>query len=199
LKGEPELLPTVQELCLLRQGSNEVFFWFAGNLLESVTGINNAWGAEKYFIESMTTATDGKGNSWVTVSDEAFALLLYENYVEKWKTRYNNGWSVRGAKRMMGKYSSSSSGNQTQSGWSPSGLKRFNELVELVIRDRKSDGAAEKEKLLYQYNRSTERGQKIVDRAGKASAGKQKFDDMDDAKDSDDEGGGQEVEVYDEL
>ena len=77
----------------------------------------------------------------VTVSDEAFGLLLYENYVDTLIQKYHNERRTllpsmlstaekkkRGATKMRGKYTTGSVGNCKFGGWSEKGMRRFNEF-----------------------------------------------------------------------
>jgi len=85
---------SIEILCKLRQSQtmeeNEAFRWFAGELLECVVG-KIAWGSRKKYRSRISEAKyDNTSDYIVTVSDEAFALLLYENYIGKWITRYHN-------------------------------------------------------------------------------------------------------------
>jgi hypothetical protein len=112
----------------------------------------------------------------VTKSDEAFALLLYENYIDKWKTQGNiegnedeqyedceeednkkedDDDSVHSAgsqkmktisKAVRGKYTCHNNGTMKYEGWSDQGMTRFNELFDLVKKDRKCPRAAVMEK-----------------------------------------------------
>ena len=81
-------------LCKLRQSQTleekEAFLWFTDSLLECVCW-KIAWGAKKKYRSRISDAKyDNTNESIVTVSDEAFALLFYENYINKWITRYHN-------------------------------------------------------------------------------------------------------------
>jgi hypothetical protein len=102
----------------------------------------------------------------VTVSDEAFALLMLENYRDKWILRYEEACSADGRrntdKRIDGKYTSSVKGHTEFGGWSRKGIKRFNALCELVEADRISDMAAAVEAGFMNYMRNTEKGMSIV-------------------------------------
>jgi hypothetical protein len=78
---------TMEELCKQRRSGTEreeeAFFWFFGTFLESVCE-RKYWGRQKR-IELVSEATVKGGRAkMVTKSDEAFALLLYENYIDKW-------------------------------------------------------------------------------------------------------------------
>jgi hypothetical protein len=66
---------------------------------------------------------------------EAFALLMYENYLDKWTTQGNEqaGQSVQsGKKAIRGKFTVQNSGTCKYGGWSHAGMKRFNDLYDLV-------------------------------------------------------------------
>ncbi|KAI2514251.1 hypothetical protein MHU86_144 [Fragilaria crotonensis] len=61
----------------------EAFFWFYGTFLECVCGKRNL-GRQKQH-QRISEATDkGSQAKTVTISDEEFALLIFENYIDKW-------------------------------------------------------------------------------------------------------------------
>jgi hypothetical protein len=77
---------TMEELCKLRQAEieceKEAFFWFFGKFLSCVVG-NQQWIVQKqYQLISQATMT-GSSDKLITISDKAFALLMYENYEDK--------------------------------------------------------------------------------------------------------------------
>ena len=90
----------------------------------------------------VSKATDGDGgqkNAIVTKSDEAFALLIFGNYEQKWKSQRgalaNNG----NLQRMKGKCTRRASGHCKYGGWNAEGMiRRFNELRNVVEVDRAS-------------------------------------------------------------
>ena len=113
---------SVDVLCKLRQSQTpeekEAFLWFTNSLLECVCG-KIAWGAKKKYRSRISDAKyDNTNESIVTISDEAFALLLYENYITNWITRYHNPPppGVKGSK-IMGKYTGCSIGYSEYGGW----------------------------------------------------------------------------------
>ena len=141
---------SVDMLCKLRQSQTpeekEAFLWFANSLLECVCG-KIAWGSKKKYRSRISDAKyDNTNESIVTVSDEAFALLIYENYIDKWITRYHNPPppGVKGSK-IMGKYTRCSIGYSEYGGWSEEGVLRFNELCSIVVEDRSSRNAMDSE------------------------------------------------------
>jgi hypothetical protein len=70
-------------LCKLRQSQTpeekeEAFLWFVGEFLQTVCG-NRAWGSKKKYWSTISDATSSDtDNAIVTVSDNAFAQLLYD-------------------------------------------------------------------------------------------------------------------------
>ena len=81
------------------------------------------------------------------VSDEAFVLLLIDNYLEKWKTRAGEEVAAgaegentrRKQNKTAGKYTGKAQGQCKLGGWSPEGIKQFNFLRKLVKADREAD------------------------------------------------------------
>ena len=91
-KKQGKTLFTIKELCKLRQAETEremeAFFWFFGEFLVSVCGARQ-WGKQKEHELISKATLMGAGKKLVTKSDEAFALLMYENYIGKWKKQGN--------------------------------------------------------------------------------------------------------------
>jgi hypothetical protein len=190
---DPDELFTVEELCKLRRSITErekqAFYWFFSTFIECVCG-KKAWGKLKYTSlvskATLSNATPGKKVKYtacflisaltnnaipgkiVTISDEAFALLLYENYISKWieiaaENRNEEegtpevGRDQRNKKkaeqRRRGKYTGAEAktGQCKFGGWSQKGMKRFNTLYALVKEDRASPQAAEMERKLLEF------------------------------------------------
>lgn len=164
---------TMEELCTLRRSETErekeAFLWFFGAYLESVCGKRN-WGKKKglWLISEATQA--GGCAKMVTKSDEAFALLIFENYIDKWTSTTPDGAEgdgkvsgdgghevpVCGKKkqsRVRGLYTSKKSGHCKYGGWSREGISRFNELYKLVHEDRACPQAAAMERKFLDYCR----------------------------------------------
>ena len=79
-------------------------------------------------------------SNFVYVSDEAFALLIYENQEERWWDMFRTGkkTSDKKGKYTDGGKSSKDIGRSRQGkGWDIGGLRRFNELCRKVQEDRK--------------------------------------------------------------
>jgi len=103
--------------------AKKAFLWFGGNIVECVNGKKN-WKRKK------TTVLMGEA---CTVSDEAFGLLMLDNYWERWVSVFNKTpakFVVKAA------YTSSTSGHRKYFSWSPEGLTRFNELYQMVKKQR---------------------------------------------------------------
>jgi hypothetical protein len=93
IEGDNDPPYSIETLVQLRQGSTvidkEAFLWFIGEFVASVSG-TKVWGRKKYYYRVSEAVIDkGSQELVVTVSDEAFAILLYENYIEKWIARYH--------------------------------------------------------------------------------------------------------------
>jgi hypothetical protein len=148
-------------LSLLRRSQSaqevEAYLWFAGSFLECVSG-KRAWGRRKYHERVSDAKDKGTNELLVTVSDEAFALLLYENYISKWMTKYIEERTQifqTENKRMNGKFTKSSTGNCEYGGWDEDGVRRFNQLCVLVQNDRRCRKAQEMEDYVLMELRKT--------------------------------------------
>lgn len=158
---------SMETLSKLRQSQTEeekeAFVWFAGELLECVCG-KRAWGTRKKYRARMTDAkSTDTGAAVVTVSDEAFALLLYDAYIDKWIIRYHQ--DRRGephSKRIAGKYTQKNGTSTEYGGWSEEGIRRFNQLCEMVQDDRKSRNARDAEEWLKNTLREQAGGQSMM-------------------------------------
>ncbi|CAJ1944100.1 unnamed protein product [Cylindrotheca closterium] len=81
-----------------------------------------------------------------TVTDEAFGLLMVENYVERWKalakewpssdTTEDQGLKRKRMRSLGGRYTGSEKG-MVAGGWDNGGINRFNELAQMVSTARK--------------------------------------------------------------
>jgi hypothetical protein len=86
-KGEPFF--TIDELVKLRRAETDrekaAFFWFFNQFLECVCGAKS-WRTQKMH-QLISEARDEHNLKIVTKSDEAFGLLMLDNYLEKWTTK----------------------------------------------------------------------------------------------------------------
>ena len=84
---------TIEEFCKLRRATTErerrAFFWFFDTFLECVCGARYWRKAKVLMLVSGAVDEDGR-RKLVTKSDEAFGLLLIDNYIDKWSTTLTN-------------------------------------------------------------------------------------------------------------
>jgi hypothetical protein len=153
---------SVDMLCKLCQSQTpedkKAFLWFTDSLLECVCK-KIAGGAKKKYQSRISDVKYDYTNKSVTISDEAFALLLYKNYINKWIARYHNlpPPGIKGS-RIMGKYLRSSIVYSEYGGWSEEGVIRFNELCSIVVENRSSCNAMDSEEWVMQTMRQQQYG-----------------------------------------
>ena len=79
---------------------------------------------------------------YISVSDEAFAILIFENNYETWcdMVKRNNTKILQVICKYTNGGSSSGKNGSTRryQGWNSEGIKRFNALFDLVKADRQS-------------------------------------------------------------
>jgi len=126
-----------------KRENEKCFFLFCENFLARVVGITS-------WRDSCTKSTVSE---MATVSDEAFAYLLVENYWSTWsavdlekyqkESTFEKG-SVKKKKRTatFGKYTQNAYGAKRFGGWTRDGLIWFNELYAEVKADREKNGIA---------------------------------------------------------
>jgi len=82
-------------------------------------------------------------STFVTIFDEAFAMLVLENNAEKWKKIYDHekGLASAEGKSAKPKYCLTSGVEAVQlpytGNWTEAGINRYNELCDLVHEGRK--------------------------------------------------------------
>jgi hypothetical protein len=173
MKKNGEELYTIEELCKLRRSGNEreqmAFYWFMSSFLECVCGAN-PWRSLRH-KQLVSKAIDPTTQEHVvTPSDEAFGLILFENYIDKWKLIANKAEAEKGLEevaagleddeaaqaqpkkkpnnKIYGKYTKVRSGNCKYGGWTYEGTARFNELYKMVLADRACSFADQTERQL---------------------------------------------------
>ena len=110
-------------------GQVDAFVFFCYNILECVAG-KQEWKLEK--------GRKTVSKSCVTVSDEAFALLLLENGWERFVFYASKEEENQVQKLPPNLYTGRKGGNRIYEGWSDDGIERFNELCRHVHSDRMS-------------------------------------------------------------
>ena len=154
---EDKELFTMEELCKLRRTETEcekeASFWFFGKFLSCVVG-KRQWSVQKQYQLISQATMMGSSDKMVTISNKTFALVMYENYKDKWTKQGNEqaGQLVQSRKKVIwGKFTIQNSGTCKYGGWSHDGMKRFNELYDLVVEDRACSQAATVEKEFLDY------------------------------------------------
>ncbi|KAI2510503.1 hypothetical protein MHU86_3923 [Fragilaria crotonensis] len=121
-------------------------------------------------LVSQATSSATKHGKLVTISDEAFALLLYDNYIEKWLKAFQREEQLRhetppaepqpGAAPAAGKVQEgkgerqvycAKTGHCKYGGWSREGMARYNEFYHLVKADRTCEQAMDMERELLNH------------------------------------------------
>ena len=95
------------------------FMWFGNTIVECVTG-KKSWKKKKEL---------GLMSECCTISDEAFGLLLLDNYWDRWVDLYEKKPKKEVTKAA---YTSSACGHRKFFSWTPAGLTRFNALYKMV-------------------------------------------------------------------
>ena len=93
-------------------------------------------------------------SQFVMVSDEAFALLVYENQEARWKHMLKEGLKKTKipAKYTDGGYANKETGRSRKSkGWDNEGIDKFNKLCNMVVVDRKAGHARDFEQGYLQH------------------------------------------------
>ena len=87
-----EMQPNFVTLSKLRRSETEAerraFTWFFAEFIECVSGKRAWWGKHKYTQLISEARSHEDGEKLLTVSDEAFGLLLVENYMDKWVKKF---------------------------------------------------------------------------------------------------------------
>jgi hypothetical protein len=129
-------IPTVADLLLVRhqpydeapESIQNAFLWMAENIMQDVAGRKN-WNCQ--------VKSKGLMRNCVTVSDEAFAILLLDNNMEKWREQVEEKEDQEnqngGGKTVTTKYTAS--GRM----WSRKGMSRFVEIYNVVSEGRAAD------------------------------------------------------------
>jgi hypothetical protein len=121
------------------------FFFFCNTVLECVAG-RKEWKKEKAKLLV--------SESSVTVSDEAFALLLMVNSWDKFEYLAESDGEPNKDDTPTTVYTEKKGRNKKLQGWTTQGINHFNQLCKFVATDRESEAGIEFEKefLRYQQN-----------------------------------------------
>jgi len=159
-------LSMIETLSKLRRSETEAehraFTWFFAEFIECVSG-KRAWGKQKYTQLISEARSHEDGEKLLTVSDEAFGLLLVENYMDKWVKKFHLQRKGLPSGRIDGLYTAATKGNLVFGGWTKQGRNRFNHYCKLVQEDRSSPQSARVEREFLVEMQKTPEGKKIQD------------------------------------
>ena len=135
------------------------WFWFIETFIDCVVG--KLQGNKSKYITVLS-------KSVVTISDEAFALLMFENYEAKWHAQYeyNLQKTVGSTKmpRMHGKWTSKTMGQTEFCGWAREGTDKYTALCKRIQAERASEMGRNAEIELLDYLQSTPHGQHVIEK-----------------------------------
>jgi len=158
-KAKEKGIMTLAEILKMRTDTTGVYFEFIEFFISCVIGKNHF---KSYRCDKLLS-------EFATVSDEAMAILIFENNIETWIHMVENNITKKSL--VVKKYTNggSSKGEVASSrrfhGWSSHGMNRFNELFDLVKADRTSEGAKSFEESFQEFcvnGGVTGKGKKIM-------------------------------------
>ena len=121
-------MPDLKLEIMMKRQNEKAYTTFCETVLPMVIG-KNVW-RHKCYTQLLS--------EYVSVSDEAFALLLLENSWEMWKHQAEQDENKTTVFKT--KYTVHSAGTKKNHGWTREGLMRFIALVEEVKKDRNKNG-----------------------------------------------------------
>ena len=137
--------------CAKNDELRDFFDWYWDSLLPCVQG-KFSWGHGMRYYHTISGGhfPEDKTKKYVTSSDEALVLLMYENYYKRWP--YTFECSEKKEKidqespRYQVKWSDSTTGNSQWGGWSSEGRLRFREILKVIAKCRNKRYNAKLEK-----------------------------------------------------
>lgn len=121
--GSDDETATLKKMIDEKRKNSETYSYYMDNGVKYVTG------AARY--KKLVETGEEQPMNVASTTDEALALIIYENYEDKWMDEYNDEETKRGPKytQREGSY---------RGEWSDEGIERFNQLVKEVREDRDS-------------------------------------------------------------
>ena len=149
-KKKGEHFPTVEELtkCVGRDIETDedykIFMYYCEEFLGKMVGASE-WSVKTRCFTTISGAIRQNTNDipLISPSDEAFAVLVVDNCMDRWDNEDKDGGArtvdAPKAKKTVanGKYTATDGGQSKYGGWSPEGLKKFNELKNMNEEARK--------------------------------------------------------------
>lgn len=124
-------VPEVVDIAeLLTEQNYEYYKWFCQSFIKCVIGYDK-W--ETNFCKNLLS-------SYVLPSDEAFAILLFENNYDCWQDMYEK--NDMKTSQVLNKWTNSGNNKGSKgktikhNGWSIEAYKRFNELFQMITKNR---------------------------------------------------------------
>ena len=108
---------TMEELCKSQSNGNErepmAFYWFFSSSLEFVCGADT-WRAlrHKHLVSKAIDPTTQQ--NIVTPSNKAFGLILFKNYIDKWKRIANKAEADKGLEDVVAGSSTCTTKEETE-------------------------------------------------------------------------------------
>jgi hypothetical protein len=121
-----DTLPSLVDVLKMRTNNGNAYELFCDKFVSLVVGRHDWKSRESTEMIS----------SMATVSDEAFAILIFENNYDVWTEDVTEN---RDGEKASSKYTQNGAGTKKYQGWTVEGLNRFNYLAALVHADRKRD------------------------------------------------------------
>jgi hypothetical protein len=157
----PATFFSLKEIQAMRNTSTarekSAYYWFMEHFIDCVAGIIQC--RKSKYLATVS-------NSIITISDEAFALLLFENYEAKWHAQHQHLVDKRKltAKmpRMHGKYTCKKVGQAEFGGWSKEGVVQFNAYCLQIEAERSSEAGKLAEQELLTILQATSQGQLVM-------------------------------------
>src|SRR5207244_845227 len=120
----------LDKILMLRSSNNLIYYDFIEFFLSAVVGKKKYKAKTCHYLLS----------SYASVSDEAFAILVLENNIDTWldmaKRKITKGSNVPRKFTNGGSSKGEVASCQHNKGWLKQGLDRFNELFDLVQKNR---------------------------------------------------------------
>ena len=128
------------------------FFFFCDRILECVAG-KKEWKQQK--------AKQTVSSSCVSVTDEAFAMLLMINSWDKFEYMAEHAEIDDKSEVPETLYTEKKGRNRKMQGWSTDGIEKFNKLCLFVIEDRKSEEGQQFENEFKEFNEKKAKEDKL--------------------------------------
>ncbi len=144
--GSDKFLYSMEELELSRNGDVTVFKYFMGHYVSAIVG------KQKF----KKLAEMNVLSSFVTVSDEAFALLTVKNNQEVWPVKFRNkGKKIEEMEKVPDAiYTNRRQYGKIRDGWTKEGQREFLKYYNSVMNDRKTEAGLDMEKEVLQLYQS---------------------------------------------